>query len=101
MKIGKHYEIQKVTKEDLSLLAESLNIKYSVLSKIFDDFAKKHINAFEELKNDEKNSRELLNSIFEVASKSLKSHLNDFEVKIVFRPIILYFLYFLLCYYNN
>ena len=62
---------------------------------------KKHINAFEELKNDEKNSRELLNSIFEVASKSLKSHLNDFEVKIVFRPIILYFLYFLLCYYNN
>lgn len=34
--------------------------------------AKKHINAFEELKNDEKNSRELLNSIFEVASKSLK-----------------------------
>ena len=54
MKIGKHYEIQKVTKEDFSLLAESLNIKYSVLSNIFDDFARKYINAFEELKNDEK-----------------------------------------------
>ena len=53
MKIGKHYEIQKVTQEDFSLLAESLNTKYSVFSKIFDDFAKKYINAFEELKNDE------------------------------------------------
>ena len=54
MKIGKHYEIQKVTQEDFSLLAESLNIKYSVFSKIFDDFAKKYINAFVKLKNDEK-----------------------------------------------
>ena len=54
IKIGKHYEIQKVTQEDFSLLAESLNIKYSVLSKIFDDLAKKYINAFVELKNDEK-----------------------------------------------
>ena len=50
MKSGKHYEIQKVTQEDFSLLAESLNIKYSVLSNIFDDFAKKYINAFDELK---------------------------------------------------
>ena len=54
IKIGKHYEIQKVTQEDFSLLAESLNIKYFVLSKIFDDLAKKYINAFVELKNDEK-----------------------------------------------
>lgn len=66
MKIGKHYEIQKVTQEDFSLLAESLNIKYSVFSKIFDDFAKKYINAFEELKDDEKISRDVLNSIFQV-----------------------------------
>ena len=73
MKIGKHYEIQKVTQEDFSLLAESLNIKYSVLSKIFDDFAKKYITAFEELKDDEKISRDVLNSIFDVTSKTLKS----------------------------
>ena len=66
MKIGKHYEIQKVTQEDFSLLAESLNIKYSVLSKIFDDFAKKYILAFEELKDDEKISREIVNSILQV-----------------------------------
>lgn len=67
MKIGKHYEIQKVTQEDFSLLAESLNIKYSVFSKIFDDFAKKYITAFEELKDDEKISRDdILNSIFQV-----------------------------------
>lgn len=73
MKIGKHYEIQKVTQEDFSLLAESLNIKYSVLSKIFDDFSRKYINAFEELKDDEKISRDVLNSIFDVTSKTLKS----------------------------
>ena len=66
MKIGKHYEIQKVTQEDFSLLAESLNLKYSVFSKIFDDFAKKYITAFEELKNNEKISRDILNSIFQV-----------------------------------
>ncbi len=66
MKIGKHYEIQNVTKEDFSLLAETLNIKYSVFSKIFDDFGKKYINAFEELKNDKKVSTDILNSIFEV-----------------------------------
>ncbi|MDY5122738.1 MAG: HipA domain-containing protein [Treponema sp.] len=66
MKIGKHYEIKKVTQEDFFLLAESLNIKYSVLSTIFNDFAKKYINVFEELKNDEKISRDVLNSIFQV-----------------------------------
>jgi serine/threonine-protein kinase HipA len=66
MKIGKHYEIQKVTQEDFSLLAESLNIKYSVLSKIFDDFARKYIPAFEELKDDEKISRDIFNSILQV-----------------------------------
>ena len=66
MKIGKHYEIQKVTQEDFSLLAESLNIKYSIFSKIFNDFAKKYITAFEELKDDEKISRDILNSIFQV-----------------------------------
>ena len=66
-------KIQKVIQEDFSLLAESLNIKYSVLSKIFDDFAKKYITAFEELKYDEKISRDVLNSIFDVTSKTLKS----------------------------
>ena len=75
MKIGKQYEIQKVSKEDFSLLAESLNIKYSVLSKIFDDFEKKYINAFEELKDDEKISKDILNSIFEITSKSLETQL--------------------------
>ncbi len=66
MKIGKHYEIQKVTEEDFSLLAETLNIKYSVLSKIFDDFGKKYTKAFDGLKADEKVSADIANSIFEV-----------------------------------
>ena len=72
MKIGKHYKIQKVTKEVFSLVAESLNIKYSVLSKIFDDFAKTYIPAFEELQDDEKISRDIVNSIFDVTSNTLK-----------------------------
>lgn len=68
---NQYFEIQKLTQEDFSLLAESLNIKYSVLSKIFDDFARKYIPAFEELKDDEKISKDILNSIFEVASGSI------------------------------
>jgi len=72
MKIGKHYEIQKVSKEDFSLLAESLNIKYSLFQKIFDDFGKKYINTFERLKSDEKVSADILNSIFDVVETKIK-----------------------------
>ena len=64
MKIGKHYEIQKVTKEDFSLLAENLDIKSSVVSKIFDDFGSKSSKAFEVLKTDEKVSKDLLDLIY-------------------------------------
>ncbi len=72
MKIGKHYEIQKVKNEDFSLLAESLDIKDSVLSKIFDDFESNYTKAFEELKADEKVSKQILDSI----SSVVKSRLN-------------------------
>ena len=72
MKIGKHYEIQKVSKEDFSLLAESLNIKYSLFQKIFDDFGKKYINAFERLKSDKKVSADILNSILDVVETKIK-----------------------------
>ena len=66
MKIGNHYEIQKIGKEDFSLLAEKLNIKNSVFSKIFDDFWKKYISAFEELRSDEKVSSDVLDLILSV-----------------------------------
>lgn len=66
MKIGNHYEIQKIGKEDFSLLAEKLNIKNSVFLKIFDDFWKKYISAFEELRSDEKVSCDVLDLIFSV-----------------------------------
>lgn len=66
MKIGNHYEIQKIGKEDFSLLAEKLNIKNSVFLKIFDDFWKKYISAFEELRSDEKVSSDVLDLIFSV-----------------------------------
>lgn len=64
MKIGNHYEIQKVTREDFSLLAETLHIKVSVLSKIFENFGEKYSKAFDELKNDGKVSNDILNSIY-------------------------------------
>lgn len=63
MKIGKHYEIQKVTKEDFSLLAENLDIKGSVISKIFADFATKAHKAFEGLKCEEKVSKDVIDAI--------------------------------------
>lgn len=66
MKIGNHYEIQKIGKEDFSLLAEKLNIKNSVFLKIFDDFWKKYISAFEELRSDEKVSCDVLDLILSV-----------------------------------
>ncbi|MCR5254084.1 MAG: type II toxin-antitoxin system HipA family toxin [Treponema sp.] len=63
MKIGKHYEIQKVSKEDFSLLAETLDIKSRVVSKIFDDFEIKSNKAFEILKADEKVTKDVLDLI--------------------------------------
>lgn len=63
MKIGNHYEIQKVTRKDFSLLAENLNIKKGVFSKIFDEFKSKSHNAFAALKTDEKVSKNILDLI--------------------------------------
>ena len=64
MKIGNHYDIKKVSKEDFSLLAETLNIKGSVLSKIFNNFESKYSKAFETLKSETKISKEILDLIF-------------------------------------
>ncbi|MBQ2553317.1 MAG: type II toxin-antitoxin system HipA family toxin [Treponema sp.] len=64
MKIGNHYDIKKVSKEDYSLLAENLNIKGSVLSKIFNNFESKYSKAFETLKSETKISKEVLDLIF-------------------------------------
>ena len=76
MKIGKHYEIQKVSKEDFLLLAENLDIKSSVFLKIFDEFARKSSRAFEALKNDEKVSEDILNLIFATMEERLKKKKN-------------------------
>ena len=65
MKIGKHYEIQKVTKEDFSLLSENMDIKGSVILRIFDEFESKSHKAFEALRTEEKISKEILDLIAE------------------------------------
>ncbi|MBO4509062.1 MAG: type II toxin-antitoxin system HipA family toxin [Spirochaetaceae bacterium] len=63
MKIGKHYEIQKITKEDFMVLSESVGVKTSVITKIFDDFKKTYAKAFDALKADDKVSAEVLDKI--------------------------------------
>ena len=65
MKIGNHYEIRKVTKEDFYILAESLDVKKSVIINIFDDFNKECDGAFELLKNDNKISPAVFDSVYE------------------------------------
>ena len=72
MKIGSHYEIQKVTKDDFSLLAENLDIKSSVISKIFAEFESKLSNAFDTLKTEEKVSTNILDSIYSGVSTRLE-----------------------------
>ena len=76
MKIGRHYEIQKVSKEDFSLLAENLDVKGSVLSKIFADFESKSSKAFEALKTDEKVSGDVLDLIAE-SMEAKKNFMNQ------------------------
>lgn len=65
MKIGKHYEIQKVCKEDFENLAETLGIKSSMIFSIFSEFNKKLPEVKSTLINDEKINKELLERIFE------------------------------------
>ena len=63
MKIGKHYGIQKVSKEDFSLLAENLDIKVSAISKILDDYHKSFDSAIKKLSDETKIDKKILESI--------------------------------------
>jgi hypothetical protein len=65
MKIGSHYEIDKVCKEDFTQLAKGLNIKMSVIQGIFKDFSSKLDSAFEKLKENPKINLFLLEKIFD------------------------------------
>jgi len=65
MKIGKHYEIQKVCRDDFEILATNLGIKSSMIFSIFSDFHKKLQNARIILENDKKIDNEILEKIFE------------------------------------
>ncbi len=63
MKIGRHYEIEKVTQNDFSLLTDTLGIKVIAVRRIFADFRSHLDKAFETLKSDEKISAEVLDAI--------------------------------------
>ena len=54
MKIGRHYEIGKVTWEDFSLLAESVGLNVSVFRAVFEEFARKLPCALDSLSKDDR-----------------------------------------------
>ncbi len=64
MKIGRHWEITKVTQEDFCLLSESLNIKPSVVFSLFNVFAEKMSQAFMAIKNDKKVDASVASKIY-------------------------------------
>jgi serine/threonine-protein kinase HipA len=52
MKIGKHSEIKKVNKDDLSILAEQLGLKPKTVNNIYFELFDKVCKAFEIIKKD-------------------------------------------------
>lgn len=52
MKIGKHYEILKVTKQDFVELATSINLKSSIVLKMLDETITNITNDFDKIRNE-------------------------------------------------
>ena len=52
MKIGKHYEILKVTKQDFVELATSINLKSSIVLKMLDETITNITNGFDKIRNE-------------------------------------------------
>lgn len=53
MKIGSHYEIDKIRKADLVLLAEQLKLRQSVILNLYSDLRKKILLGFASIREDE------------------------------------------------
>lgn len=53
MKIGSHYEIDKIRKADLVLLAEQLKLRQSVILNLYSDLRKKVLLCFSSIREDE------------------------------------------------
>ncbi|MCQ2104487.1 MAG: type II toxin-antitoxin system HipA family toxin [Fibrobacter sp.] len=53
MKIGNHYEIDKIRKADLVLLAEQLKLRQSVILNLYSDLRKKVLLGFSSIREDE------------------------------------------------
>ena len=65
MKIGSHYELKKVLKEDFWSLCEVLDIKKNVVESIFRDFQNTLDKAYEGLRKDEKINLSVADRIFD------------------------------------
>jgi len=71
MKIGKHYEIDKVSLADYKLLSESLGINFSMINSIFAQFEKNIALACSKIENDEKVDKNLLEQIMDGVKQRL------------------------------
>lgn len=72
MKIGRHYEIEKVTSEDFRLLSDSIRIHFSAVTTILKEFEKRLGKAAAAVKADGKTDGELLERILEGFCQRLK-----------------------------
>ena len=54
MKIGKQYEIKKVSRSDFSLMAQELDLSPSAVYSVFNEFGAKLDDAFEKLLKDKR-----------------------------------------------
>lgn len=52
MKVGKHYEINKINQDDFNLLAEEMGLKSKTILDCYSDIAENVANAFAKLKKD-------------------------------------------------
>ena len=52
MKIGRHYEMDRISKEDLGLMAEKVGARPKVLTDMYSDLREHVIGSFEKLKDD-------------------------------------------------
>ena len=71
MKIGKHTEIKKVNKEDLTILAEQIGLKAKAVCDTYFEIFENVSKAFEKVKKDPalKNYGNLIKNIEQIISK--------------------------------
>ena len=76
MKIGRHYEIEKVSQEDFLLLADSMNMKISLCKAVFKTYAEKLPSAFAALSGDNRIDGDVLARIRDGVNRRMQKLVN-------------------------